>query len=595
MEEISGEEITTLEPVVVTAKRIPSPMLEVGSSISVVTAEDIERRNIKSVHEAVREVAGVDVAQSGGLGKITSVFLRGGNSFHTLVLIDGVQVNSPTTGGYDFGDLLVENIERIEVLRGPQSALYGSEAIGGVVNIITKKGKGKTAFSLLTEFGSFRTFRERIGIIGAEEAFDYAFSISRIDSKGISAASEAQGNGEEDGYKNVTVSNRVGLNLPRDGRVDLTVRYITGENEIDGFGADDPNRTLDRDALYAAIVIKGAVADWWVPSLQLSVADEQLEQDDPDAIFDNSLTETNVQNILLQNELSLLMGNTLLVGVEYDQQQGNRRGSFDEEVETKSVFVEDQAVLFDVLFLTAGVRYDDHSTFGDETTFRGTLAYLIEGWDTKLHASFGTGFRAPSLNELFFPGFSNTDLRAEESHGFDIGFGKEFLMDRSQEAFWFDVTYFHNDFDDLISFPPPTFIPININEAEARGVEFSSGIVVMKDLAINLGYTFMDTEDKATGKQLLRRAKNKGSFAISYGVTDRLDVNLFGTIVEDRIDFGGAEMDDFVKVDIASSYQVTDNLEFIGRIENLFDEDYEEVTGFTSPGFSVFGGVKMKL
>lgn len=593
--ELSEEEILMMEPIVVTAKRLPSPLLEVGSSITVIQGEDLQKRNITTVPEALREVAGVDVARAGGLGKQTSIFLRGANSSHTLVLLDGIQVNSPTTGAFDFGNLLVENIDRIEVLRGPQSSLYGSEAIGGVIHIITKKGEGKTVTSLFTEFGSFETFRQRIGITGSEGDTDYTFSLSRLESEGVSAASEKNGNTEEDGYKNLTLSHRLGFNFLQDGRIDFTVRSITGENEIDGFGGDDPNRTLERDAVYTSLRLKKPVTDSWTPSIQFSIADEKLEQNDPDALFSNNLLETNVQNLLLQNEFSLSQENILLFGLEYDQEQGDRQGSFDKEVDTRSLFIEDQAVFIEHLFLTAGVRYDDHSIFGDKTTFRITSAYAMEKYGMTVHASYGTGFRAPSINELFWPGASNKDLQAEESRGYDIGIRKEYPNKRERPESWFDVTYFKNDFDELISFPAPAFLPVNINEAESSGIEFSSGIGIAKGLLINLSYTYMDSEDKSTGKQLLRRAKHKGAFGILYDPTDRLDLNLFGTVVEDRLDFGGVKMDNYVKVDLTSSYRVTNKLGFFVRVENLFDEDYEDVTGFTSPGISGFGGIKLTL
>ncbi|MFQ5596465.1 MAG: TonB-dependent receptor plug domain-containing protein [Nitrospiria bacterium] len=597
-EEITEEEPMLLDPIVVTATRLPSPVPEVGSSITIIKGRDLEKKHIKSVPEALREVAGVDVAQSGGLGQQTSVFLRGGESNHTLVLIDGVKVNSPTTGAFDFGDLLVENIARIEVLRGPQSSLYGSEAIGGVINIITKQGKGKASISLLTEFGSFETFRQRLGVSGSENDFDYTFSISRLESEGISAASEQQGNSEEDGYKNLTVSHRVGLNFLKDGRADFTVRYMTGEDEIDasgGSGGDDLNQTIERDAIYTSLVLKKPVTDWWTPSLLFSIADENIETnepDDPADTFNNSLTEINVQDLLFLNAFSLLKENTLVLGLEYDQKQGaSSSGDFDKEVDIKSVFIEDQAALRDALFLTVGVRYDDHSTFGDKTTFRVTSAYLIDGYGMTLHASYGTGFTAPSFNDLFFAGFSNKDLQAEESEGFDIGVRKEYPSSGERPTSWFDVTYFKNDFDELIGFSG--FQPFNINKAEASGVEFTSGIGIVKGLVINLSYTYMDSEDKSTGDPLLRRAKHKGAFGMAYDATSRLNLNLLATVVEDRIDIGDVKMDDYVKVDFASSYRATDQLEGFARIENLFDQTYEEIVGFGTAGFSAYGGVTL--
>ncbi|MFQ5589163.1 MAG: TonB-dependent receptor plug domain-containing protein [Nitrospiria bacterium] len=593
----SEEKAVVLPTVVMTATRLPSHIPETGSSITVIEGETIEKQGIKTISEALRAAVGIDIAQSGGLGQQTSVFLRGGESNHTLVLIDGVKVNSPTSGAFDFSDLLVNSIERVEVLRGPQSSLYGSEAIGGVINIITKRGKAEPTTSVLAEFGSFKTFRQQIGLSGSEDRFDYSLSIVRLESEGVSAASERLGNTEEDGYKNLTVSHRLGLDLPGDGQADFNLRYISAEEETDAFGGsggDDPNRSIAREIAHTALLLKKPLAAWWTPSLQFSIADEKLEGEEPD---NNFTFETNVQDLLFLNTFSPSPDNTFLIGLEYDRKEGkSTSGGFDERINIKSVFLEDQAALLDALFVTAAVRHDDHSTFGGKTTFRLTSAYALERHRMTLHVSYGTGFMAPPFNELFFQSpffFGNKNLKPEESKGYDIGIRKEYPGNGGRSTSWFDVTYFKNDFDNLISGQGTTVV--NIKEAEAEGVELSGGIGVAKGFAVNFSYTYLDSEDKSTGKKLLRRARHKGAFGLQYEPTDRLDLNLLGTVVEDRIDFGGVKMDDYVKIDFTTNYRAANRFEGFVRIENLFDENYEEVVGFTARGVSAYGGVKLSF
>jgi len=293
------KEAILLEPIVVTATRIEVPIKETASSVTIIDGKTIEAKHHRTVLEALREVPGLDIVQTGGAGGTTSAFLRGGNSNHTLVLIDGIQVNSPTTGAYDFSDLTTDNIERIEIIRGPQSTLYGSDAIGGVIHIITKKGKGAATSSVSFEGGSFGSYRETLRLSGSTEKGDYSFSAARFDTEGISRANEKNGNPEKDRYENTTFSSRIGFNLPHDARLEWTARLTDASSEIDGCcpPSDDPKALQNKRALATSLSLISPVTAWWDQKLQLSLQQDKLKGIHPDLTFGNFEIDTEGQRL----------------------------------------------------------------------------------------------------------------------------------------------------------------------------------------------------------------------------------------------------------------------------------------------------------
>jgi vitamin B12 transporter len=588
------EEPEELPEIVVTASRLELSPERVGSSVTLVTGEQIQRSNVKSVGELLKDVSGLDLAQSGWMGKITTTFLRGGNSSHTLVLLDGVRINSPTTGAFNFADLTVENIERIEVIRGPQGILYGSEAIGGIISIFTKRGHGKPSISFKSEFGSFKTIKESIQLAGAQDKFDYSVAVSYTETDGISAASEQRGNREDDGYDNLTSSTRLGFNLLKDARIELSFRTISAETELDGYTwgvgpSDDPNYVQDTRSLFGSLCIRKPLYQWWTPSISVSAVDTQLEGSDPDTAFNNYLIETRRRRFENQN-IFTVKRLTSILGLEYETQYGKNKGKFKEEVINRAIFLENRFELIqDQLFLTGGIRYDSHSTFGGHNTYRFTAAYLLKDLGVRFHGSYGTGFRAPSLNELFYPGFGNQDLDPEKSRGFDLGVQKRLF----EQRLTLDLTYFQNDFDDLISYDPVTFTAQNIDRSEARGIEFDLSLTPKEGINIGVTYTYTDSEDKETGKQLPWRAKYKGAVQVDLNPLEGLTITTSWIMVRDRIDVDGSKMDDYARVDLTAGYELIEQVRIFGRIENIFDREYEDVRGYSSAGRSFFGGAEI--
>ncbi len=619
------EKEVTLEDVVVTATRVETSIEEIASSITVISSKEIERKQKTTVLEALRDIPGLDVVQTGGAGSHTSIFLRGATSEHTLVMIDGVEVNDPISPGrsYDFANLAVDNIERIEIIRGPQSTLYGSDAIGGVVNIITKKGEGKPKLSLSAEGGSFTTFRETAGLSGGNKWVNYSFALSRFDTEGISAANKKDGNYERDGYENTSLSARLGFTPMDHLDIDFILHYTDAKTELDNFagaGGDDPNYVQKSNQFLFKMQARLSLFDQvWSQKLGLAINDHKREiKNNKDSQHPFDYEEGRYDGQLLkfewQHHLKLHRTNALTLGLDLDREEGKSMYYWEslwgpgqsifpkKTADIKGYYIQDEIKLWERFFTTLGIRMDDHSRFGIETTYRIAPAYLIKETDTKIKGTFGTGFKAPSLYQLFAPPLwggpiGNKDLKPEKTRGWDVGIEQELLKKRVALG----ATYFWNDFKNLIQYEYGQGY-VNIAKAKTEGVELSASAKPLDDLTLRINYTYTDTEDKTTGEALIRRPKNKIGFDLTYHFLNNGNVNLEVIYVgkRDDVDFSispsrRVKLDQYTLVNLAASYDISKNFQLFGRVENLFNKEYEEAKGFGTPGLSFFGGIKLSF
>ncbi len=606
--------------VVVSAARIETERQSVGSSISVIKADEILRRGARSVADILKTVPGVDVVRSGPQGGNVAVFMRGANSEHTLVLIDGVEANDPIspTRVFNFADLPAENIERIEILRGPQSTLYGSDALGGVIAIFTKTGATGDAAIVSVEGGSYDSFVETAELRGALKNFEYSASAQRHDSSGISAADRRDGNTEADGYERTSFSSALGLKLANQLRLDLTGRYLDAEAELDnagGVGGDDLNRVLDREHLFARAALSGSPFTQELRQV-LGVAVSHQSFDDnnePDALnpFD-TLQSSYASRLLkfdLQNEISVSEQLRLIVGVETEEERGSSAYSSDgffgpfvdnfdsRSARTNSGYLNALLDFGSGLSAAIGGRLDDHSQFGTQESWRFAPSYLINDGNTRVFASLGTGYKAPSLFQLY-SSYGNQDLNPEKSVGWDIGIEQSL----PSELGLFSVTFFRNDFDNLISFNPETFVSENIAQARSYGFEAALSIRPNDSIDIQHSYTYTDTEDLDKKESLLRRPRHKASvqvvakltelFSLDFGASlyGRSFDNDFSSFPAKRVALGS-----HVITHVGARYQLTEPLEVFARIENAGDKSYQRVLGYGEAGLAAFGGLRLKL
>jgi vitamin B12 transporter len=591
------------EEIVVTASRAPEPAREVGSSVTVLDRDEIERRGVATVLELLRTVPGVEVSQGGGPGRVASVFLRGATSAQTLVLLDGVRLNSPATAAFDLADLTLDGVERVEILRGPQSVLYGSEAMGGVVAITTRRGGEEgLAGGAEVEGGSLGLAAGRADLRGAGGRFDYALAAGRLELDGVSAASERRGNTEEDRWRNTTLSGRLGAAFLGDGRVDLTARHADGETGLDGFTfgvgpTDDPNYLQHRELTQVALELSKPLAPWWRQELTLGTSEDDLVGEDPDTPFHPFDIRTRVAEASTRADLALGERNRLLAGAAVERREAENAGAFDESLDLVSFFANHRWSARERLFLSAGLRHDDASGFGSKTTWRATGALLFPGNTAhpgngaRLHGSYGTGFRVPTFNELFFPGLGNLELEPEASAGWDLGLERTFRDGRLR----LDLTAFENRFDELIVFDLATFTFANVAEAESRGLEATAAAVTGRRWVLAASWTWNETEDLSTGRPLPRQPEHRGTLVATLRASERLRATATVVAVAERIDSDGSPMDDYQRLDLAADTRLGTHLRPYLRIDNLLDQDYEEVNGFTTPGRTLRLGLRAEI
>jgi vitamin B12 transporter len=609
-----------LDELVVTATKVETPAKEVGSSITVITKRQIEEQQQSTVLDVLRSVPSLDIVQSGGLGRTTSVFIRGADSEHTLVLIDGVEMNDPISAGrsFDFANLTTDNIDRIEILRGPQSTLYGSDAIGGVINIITKTGEGKPDGFFSVEGGSLKSFREAGGFYGGNKRIRYSLGFSRQDTDGISAAGEKYGNTEKDGYGNTSVSGKLGITPAHNLNVDVIFRRIDAKADLDnngGIGGDDPNSTTSSTEHYfrtqARLLLFHNI---WDQKIGFSLTNNsRAYKNDVDAAHPNDSNQSsydgNIYKFDWQNNFNIHRTNILTAGLETEEEKGksdyysmSAYGPYssifkEKTARTNGYYLQDQVKLWGSWFTTLGVRLDDHSRFGTESTYHIASAYVFEKSGTKIKGSYGTGFKAPSLYQLYST-YGDQNLKPEESTGWDAGIEQSFICERLT----IDATYFNNNFENLVEFNSATYRYTNVAKAKTRGIEFSASIHASETLIFRGSYTFTDAKDKETGLDLLRRARNKAGFDANYRFMGKGNINFNLIRVGKRADISYSshpasrvETAGYVLANVAGSYDLTKHFQVIGRVNNLLNRDYEEVVGFGTPGVSAFGGIKVSF
>jgi vitamin B12 transporter len=614
LERVEGPEV------VVTANRLETPPENVGSSQTVITREQLERLQKVTIFEALQNVPGLDVSRSGGAGSPASIFIRGANSGQTLVLIDGVEVNDPssTTRTFNFADLTTDNVERVEIVRGPQSTLYGSDAIGGVINIITRTGEGPPSLSLSLEGGSFNSWSGRLWSGGGGEKVNYSLGMSRQSTDGISAAAESQGNTEKDGYENNTVSARVGFTPTDNFGVNVIARYVDSSTDLDNFGGawgDDPNHLGDQTHLVFRTEAELALADdRYQQKLGVSITDIDREfRNDFDEAHPAERSESAFKGSMLkidwQHNVHLGEDNTLTLGLETEEEKGesysyseSEYGPFtsvfpEESVRNNGYFLQDSIAVADRWFTTLGIRLDDHERFGSEVTWRVTSAYLVPDAGTTVRGSVGTGFKAPSLYQLFSE-YGSVELQPEESLGWDVGLEQAFSGGHGSAG----LTWFSNTFDNLLDFDPVNFVYQNIAEASTQGLELFATMHLARNIDLGATYTYTDTEDEATGQDLLRRARHKGGINANYAFLERGNLNLDLLYVGSRYDndfstwpVSVVELDAYVLVNLAGSWDFGEHWKLFGRLENLLDEEYETVRGYGTPGIGGYLGLKFSL
>lgn len=599
--------VPELETTIVSANRYESSARESGSSITVITADEIKKRQLFTVADIMRLVPGLDVLNSGGMGRMTNVYTRGAGSGQTLVMIDQVEMNDPSSpvGAFDFANLMVDNIERIEILRGGESALYGSEAIGGVINIVTKKGQGAPKFGLSAQGGSYDTFKVLGTASGEVDEFNYSTTASTTETHGFSAADSLWGNPERDWYRNATFDGRAGYKPLDELDFGVNLRYNHGKNALDymlGNNPGHPNAPVDAlnyTSTTGELFTRGfthfkLLDNLWEQTLGVgySETDRDYSNWDPSLPYDLSGDYLGMKlKGDWQHIFHLHEDNTLMLGIENEQDwlENQSEGIGNKGFNTQGYYLSDKFALFDRSFTTASVRYAENNVSGSKVTWNFTEAVLIDETGSKLKGNVGTGFKVPTLYELYAPFFGNRDLQPETSFNWDVGFEQGFM----NQTLLLGATFFSNQFNDLIQAAPPLWKAENINSATAKGVEAFFQITPIEDLVLRGNYTYNNTLDEDTGEPLVNRPRNKGNFEANYRFLKDADVNFMVIAVGEKDGILGTRVPAYAIANLAGSYQVNEYVKLFARIDNLFDKQFQEVYGYGTTRIAGFGGVTL--
>ena len=605
-----------LGDVVVTATRTETPAAQVASSVTVVTSEEIERRQLRLVTDALRRVPGVDVRRNGGPGTITSIFIRGGNSDHVLVLLDGVELNDPASPNRAprLDGLTTEDIDRIEVVRGPQSVLYGGDAMSGVIQIFTKRGSGKPKVVGSGEGGAYSTARGGVSVSGDWGDVNYALSGFYWSTDGFSSTTAGS---ERDGYRNGTASARVGWKLSDQFSLDGMLRYSGAQVEFDGSNIDgisENDHHIDTEQWLARFAPKLSLFDGrWVQTLSGQFSRNKRDTKAvPFSPAGAPSFHTRIAGTLYgldwQNELRLIRGHLVTLGLEQQWEEVDLP-AFDDARDNFAVYLQDQFSWGERLFGTAGFRYDNSSDFESKVTYRFTVGVSVPEIHTIFRGSYGTGYKAPSLSDLNPNAFGgNPNLDPEKSEGFDVGFETSLCDDR----FVTTATFFYNDVEDLIIavFDPMTFTSrnANVDRSKAYGVETTVDLEIIKNLRFAGNYTYTHTEVQGApagfgisdGSRLLRRPTHKASIDLIWDFLDKrgeLAANIL--YVGDRRDldpitFSATTAGDYATLNLTGRFKINEWLTVFGRVDNVTDEDYEDVLGFATAGVSAYGGIRFE-
>jgi outer membrane cobalamin receptor len=631
--------LSALESQVVVSASLGGMLVpQIGSSVSVVLQQDIEDRSAQNALEVISGVPGIEVSQSGRRGGVTGVYMRGGESKYNAVMIDGISMNE-FGGGFDMASLPADGIERLEITRGPQSALYGSNALTGVINLVSHQGDGPPTFTALAEGGSYDTRRFATGGSGLTKGFSWSYNLSRLYSDGVVT---------NDQYRNQSAFASVGYNQ---SRRQLSFRFFGNANDAGApgpYGSDPAGTFTGIDTVsrgkqnlfgyQAGYTEQFSSRLRQVTTFNLSTNDLNYHSTWGDYLSENLRGIANTRS-----EITLSARDTLVAGFEFSREQIRNSYITDSQYSpfllprtSLAYFVENRWNSSDRLFLIAGIRFDHLKTHSipadawgsrpfipENTVFKAnprvSVAYLARKEDssspfggTRIHGTFGTGIRPPDGFELAFT--DNPVLKPEQSISFDAGVEQSFASTRAV----LDFTYFYNRFDDQIVTLGGSmqnlsdYTSDNLKNSRAQGIEITFRVKPIQSLELGGQYSFVDTEvlalDGSTeanspyqvGQQLLRRPRNSASYMVSWThkrLTLSTNAYLRGRTLDSEPAYGYPFYwnDGYVRMDAGFSYRLPHGMEFYGRLNNVLNRKYEEVLGYPALKLNFMAGMRFTI
>lgn len=571
-------------PIIVTATRTAQTADETLSSVTVITREQIQQQQARSVQDLLRGVAGISITNNGGQGKATSMFIRGTESDHILVLIDGIKAGSATLGTTAFQLIPVDQIERIEIVRGPHSALYGSEAIGGVIQIFTRKGGGKLTPSFSYEAGTYNTYKLTTGVSGGGDKGWFSFNASSLNTDGFNACRGTASAGcfttepDKDGFEQGSATIRSGYRFDQQTEVDFHWLRAESEEEFDGSSQNESESVQN----IIGATVRFSPVDIWAASLTLGQSRDESENFKDGTFSSRFITKRD--SLSFQNDLSISTHHVITAGVDAINDQVESTTNYTEDSRHNiGVFAQYQ-VDFGAHDLQLNLRADDNEQFGNNTT--GMAAWgMTTASKLRFTLSAGNAFKAPTFNELYFPGFGNANLKPEKSESIEFG------ISQARTSYRWNMNLYHTTIDELIGFDA-SFNPVNIDEARINGLE--AGLQVnLSQWEINTVATLLDAQNRSAGtnygNELPRRASETLRIDADYTQGDyRYGVTFYG--VGQRYDnlANTRKLAGYATVDVRAQYAFEQDWLAQVRIANLFDKQYETAEYYNQEGVSLY-------
>lgn len=556
-------------PIIVTATRTAQTVDASLASVTVITQKEIEQLQPNDLRDLLTSISGIDINNNGGLGKATSLFMRGTSSSHLLVMIDGIKIGSATTGSIAFQHIPVSQIERIEIVRGPRAALYGSEAIGGVIQIFTRKGKDKDSANFELSYGSESTSKISAGFSGKSNDTSYSLQASDLKTNGIDSKDGTET--DVDGYNNTSAIINLSHKLSNTSSLDLNLMHASGETEFDSSFQNNSEFVQQTTGLTYKFA---ATTDWnmkLIASQSLDRSDSFLNEE-----FKSTFNTTR-NNVSWQNDFTLSDSQLLTFGVDSQNDKVTSTSTYNESSRDNTAAFLQHQWTGEANDLHLAVRNDDNQAFGSNSTGSIAFGHQFDN-DLRIISSYGTAFKAPTFNQLYFPGYGVSTVKPEESESYEVELRNKYSWGK-----W-SVSFYHTDITNLI----PSFPVSNIDKARIDGFELRlntriGGWDAKAELAL------LDPKDKKTEKVLRRRAQE--TFRLDMDKSSGNWKNGFSLIAR------GHSFDDAANtkrvsgygiVNLRSQYKINKKLTLKGKVENLFDKEYETARTYNNPGTSVF-------
>lgn len=590
--------VVDLERVVVTATRTETPVGRTAASVSIITREDMEDRGLNTVAEALETIPGLAIVRNGTPGQATSVFTRGTESNHTLLTVDGRRAPSQLAGGYDWANLPLDNIERIEVVKSSSSALHGGDAIGGVVNIITRTGRGlsKPEYEISFEGGSFNTFQERVAARGAKNGFDYSVTLSQFN---------ADYPRDNNNYRRSSARSSFGYEISDTLYTDIKLSYYQTDGGSPGntafaafnlpAGPDNQRDHLKREVFNVSPGLE------WKPdgplSSKLYYTFENQWQPSFDgfgAFFAGAVNRLNIATHMIDWQADYEVSDdwTVSTGTLWQDQAVDRNlGSatpIEANLQTFGVYAHSQWSLTESFSVINALRFDKYSDYSDEFTWRNGVAYNFDS-GTEVFANVARSVAPPTPQDLYFPFAANPALLPEDSVSYELGVRHPFSQDIEAS-----LSFFRHDYDEFIVSNAGTgFIPMNVGNTDINGLEAGLSVRPMDFIRVNANYTYLDTKIERTGLRLIRRPRHQINTSINLKPTEPFTLALGVTYAIGRED-GGANtpIGDYALLNARAAYQVQQNTTLWVRGENLLDDKFEYTAGFPALRLGLYGGLK---